>query len=150
MLRKLELTGPMHEVLISHCRARAIDFLSSGFDIASLDLLTQLGLQQFKVPSGEITNLPYLRHLGRLGKRVILSTGMATLGEIETAIDVLEAAGTQRDRITILHCNTDTIQMAIIKSPVRWAMIATHSASRLDTQTYAGLVPLPQLLWGQR
>lgn len=107
MLRRLELSAEMHGELIAHCAARNIKFLSTGFDIESIDLLAGLGLDTFKIPSGEITNLPYLRHVGRLGKNVILSTGMATLGEIEAAIDVLEQAGTPRADITVLHCTTE-------------------------------------------
>lgn len=107
MLRRLELTVEMHKELIAHCAARNIGFFSTGFDIDSIDLLVSLGQDHFKIPSGEITNLPYLRHTGHLGKAVILSTGMATLGEIEAALDVLEQAGTLRDRITVLHCNTE-------------------------------------------
>lgn len=107
MLRGLELTREMHHELIAHCQQRGIGFFSTAFDIASLDLLAELGASRFKVPSGEITNLPYLRHVGRFGKPLILSTGMSTLGEIEAALNVLEGAGTQRDRITVLHCNTE-------------------------------------------
>ena len=107
MLRRLELTEAMHHELIAHCAARNIGFFSTGFDIESVDLLLSLGQQHFKIPSGEITNLPYLRHIGRLGKAVILSTGMATLGDIEAAIDVLEQAGTPRANITVLHCTTE-------------------------------------------
>lgn len=107
MLRRLELTHEMHEALMVHCRDRGIGFFSTGFDIQSLDYLVSLGAELFKVPSGEITNLPYLRHIGGLGKPVILSIGMATLGEIEDALAVLEAAGTPRSRITVLHCNTE-------------------------------------------
>lgn len=107
MLRRLELTAEMHKELIAHCAARNIGFFSTGFDIESVDLLLRLGQDNFKIPSGEITNLPYLRHIGRLGKAVILSTGMATLGEIEAAIDVLEQAGTPRANITVLHCTTE-------------------------------------------
>lgn len=107
MLRRLELSRDMHEALMAHCKLRAIQFLSSAFDRDSIDLLAALGLECFKVPSGEITNLPYLRHLGRYGRQVILSTGMATLGEIETALEVFELAGTPRDHITVLHCNTE-------------------------------------------
>ena len=107
MIQRLELTRDMHEVLISHCKSRAIKFFSTGFDPESIDLLVDLGLDCFKIPSGEITNLPYLRHVGRFGKRVILSTGMATLGEIESALNVLEREGTPRGRITVLHCNTE-------------------------------------------
>lgn len=107
MLRRLELTAEMHIELIEHCATRNIGFFSTGFDIESIDLLVSLGQDHFKVPSGEITNLPYLRHIGRLGKAVILSTGMATMGEIEAAIEVLEQAGTARENITVLHCTTE-------------------------------------------
>ena len=107
MLHRLELTEAMHHQLIAHCATRNIGFFSTGFDIESVDLLVSLGQDRFKIPSGEITNLPYLRHIGRLCKTVILSTGMATMGEIESAIDVLERAGTPRGNITILHCTTE-------------------------------------------
>jgi N,N'-diacetyllegionaminate synthase len=107
MLRLLELTEEVHHELIAHCAARNIGFFSTGFDIEGVDLLLSLGQEHFKIPSGEITNLPYLRHIGQLGKAVILSTGMATLGDIEAAIDVLEQAGTARAQITVLHCTTE-------------------------------------------
>ena len=107
MLRRLELTPAMHKELIAHCASRNIGFFSTGFDIESVDLLVSLGQNQLKIPSGEITNLPYLRHIGQLGKPVILSTGMAILGEIEAAIDVLEQAGTSRANLTVLHCTTE-------------------------------------------
>src|SRR6185436_13636047 len=107
MLRRLELSEEMHRQLMAHCQARSIEFLSTGFDIESVDLLASLGQRQFKIPSGEITNLPYLRHIGQLGKPVILSTGMATLDEVEAAIEALERAGTQRSSMTILHCTTE-------------------------------------------
>jgi N,N'-diacetyllegionaminate synthase len=107
MLQRLELTEAMHHELIAHCSARKIGFFSTGFDIDSIDLLQSLGQEHFKIPSGEITNLPYLRHIGRLGNTTILSTGMATLGDIEAAIDVLEQAGTPRSKITVLHCTTE-------------------------------------------
>lgn len=107
MLKELELSPSMHEVLIAHCQAKNIGFFSTGFDIQSNDYLAALGAQLFKIPSGEITNLPYLRHVGGFGKPVILSTGMATLGEIEAALEALEAAGLQRANIRVLHCNTE-------------------------------------------
>ncbi|MGB6355822.1 MAG: N-acetylneuraminate synthase [Steroidobacteraceae bacterium] len=107
MLRRLELTRAMHTDLIAHCKSRDILFFSTGFDIESVGLLAELGLNRFKIPSGEITNMPYLRHIGGYGRPVILSSGMATLGEIEAAMEVLEAAGTPRAHITVLHCNTD-------------------------------------------
>lgn len=107
MLRQLELTHEMHEALTAHCRERGIGFFSTGLDVQSLDYLASLGAERFKVPSGEITNLPYLRHIGGFGKPVILSTGMATLGEIEDALEALESAGIPPTRITVLHCNTE-------------------------------------------
>lgn len=107
MLRHLELTVGMHHELIAHCTKRSIGFFSTGFDIESVDLLVNLGQDHFKIPSGEITNLPYLRHIGQLIKKVILSTGMATFGEIEAAIDALEHAGTPRANLTVLHCTTE-------------------------------------------
>jgi N,N'-diacetyllegionaminate synthase len=107
MLRRLELSPEMHRELIAHCAARGIGFLSTGFDIESVDLLISLGQERFKIPSGEITNLPYLRHVGGLGKTVILSSGMASLGDIEASIDVLERAGTARADLTVLHCTTE-------------------------------------------
>jgi N,N'-diacetyllegionaminate synthase len=107
MLKRLELTEAMHHELITYSASRHIGFFSTGFDIKSVDLLVRMGQEQFKIPSGEITNLPYLRHIGQFGKKIILSTGMATLGEIEAAIDVLENAGTPRSMLTVLHCTTE-------------------------------------------
>ena len=107
MIRKLELSREMHEELIAYCRLCDIEFFSTGFDTQSIDMLVELGLEQFKIPSGEITNLPYLRHVGQYGKSVIISTGMANLGEIEAALEVLETSGTPRNQITVLHCNTE-------------------------------------------
>jgi len=107
MLHRLELSAEMHKELMAHCAARSIRFFSTGFDVDSIDLLVDLGQDLFKIPSGEITNLPYLRHVGRLGKGVIMSTGMANMGEIEAAIEVLEQFGTPRAQITVLHCTTE-------------------------------------------
>jgi N,N'-diacetyllegionaminate synthase len=107
MLRRLELTPDMHDELIAHCRSKGIEFFSTGFDVDSVDLLVRLGLGSFKIPSGEITNLPYLRHVGGYGKPVLLSTGMASLGEIEAALMAIEQAGTPRSQITVLHCTTE-------------------------------------------
>jgi N,N'-diacetyllegionaminate synthase len=97
----------MHHELIAYCATRNIEFFSTGFDIESVNFLMGLGIRHFKIPSGEITNLPYLRHIGQFCKSVIISTGMATLGDIEAAIDVLEKAGTPRSLITVLHCTTE-------------------------------------------
>jgi len=107
MLSRLELSKKMHHELIAYCATRNIGFLSTGFDIESVDFLISLGINHFKIPSGEITNLPYLRHIGQFSKPVIISTGMSTLGDIEAAIDVLEQAGTKRSLITVLHCTTE-------------------------------------------
>jgi N,N'-diacetyllegionaminate synthase len=107
MIRRLELTHAMHEELIAHCRLRGITFFSTGFDQESVDMLAGFGFDRFKIPSGEITNLPYLRHVGGYRKPVILSTGMATVEEIGAALEVLAQAGTPRERITVLHCNTE-------------------------------------------
>jgi N,N'-diacetyllegionaminate synthase len=107
MLRRLELDAEMHKELIAHCALRKIGFFSTAFDIESIDLLVSLGQDHFKIPSGELTNLPYLRRIGSLGQAVILSTGMATLGDIEAALAALEQAGTPRAKITVLHCTTE-------------------------------------------
>jgi N,N'-diacetyllegionaminate synthase len=106
MLQKLELTEDMHRELIAHCDSLNIGFFSTGFDIGSLDMLVGLGQKLFKIPSGEITNLPYLRHIGQFAQTVILSTGMSTMDEIAAAIDILETSGTPRSKITVLHCTT--------------------------------------------
>jgi N-acetylneuraminate synthase len=108
MVRKLELTRENHLELIEECEKRGIGFFSTAFDKDSIDLLEELGaLKIVKIPSGELTNLPYLRYLTRHRKHVLLSTGMADLGEIEAAINVVEQAGTPRDEITVLHCTTE-------------------------------------------
>ena len=107
MLRRLELSDEMHQYLIEHCRRHGIRFFSTGFDVPSLDFLMGLGLDRVKIPSGEITNLPYLRRVAEHGKPVILSTGMASLGDIESALAVLEEGGVSREHITVLHCNTE-------------------------------------------
>ncbi len=107
MIKKLELDAAAHQTLIDYCKKKNIRFLSTPFDLESIDLLNELGLDIFKIPSGEITNMPYLRKIGSLKKEIILSTGMANLGEIEDALDVLTGAGTKLKDITILHCNTE-------------------------------------------
>ena len=107
MIKKLELSIDDHNKLYAYCNKIGILFLSSPFDLESIDLINDLGLDIFKVPSGEIINLPYLKKIGRLNKNVILSTGMSDLGEIEDALDVLTENGTDINRITVLHCNTE-------------------------------------------
>ena len=106
MIKNLELDANMHKELHAYCLEKGIIFLSTPFDHDSIDLLSNLGLQTFKIPSGEITNLPYLRHIGSLGKKVILSTGMATLQEVGDALTVLMESGSKKENITILHANT--------------------------------------------
>ena len=106
MIKKLELDISTHKELLTYCQEKGIMFLSTPFDHDSIDLLSDLGLQIFKIPSGEITNLPYLKHIGSLGKRVILSTGMSDLKEVEDALSILIDAGTSKTNITVLHANT--------------------------------------------
>ncbi len=106
MIKKLELDADTHKELIAYSKTKNIMFLSTPFDLDSVDLLDDLGLEIFKIPSGEITNLPYLRKIGSLNKEVILSTGMANMQEVEEAFKVLVNAGTQKENITILHANT--------------------------------------------
>ena len=106
MLKKLELDTNTHKKLINYCKKKDIVFLSTPFDHESIDLLNKLELQIFKIPSGEITNLIYLRHIGSLNKKVILSTGMSDLKEIGDAIKILTNAGTLKENITVLHANT--------------------------------------------
>ncbi|MES3032808.1 MAG: N-acetylneuraminate synthase [Gemmatimonadota bacterium] len=107
MLAALELDAQAHARIHKHCRTRGIEFLSTAFDDASLDLLLALDMARYKIPSGELTNLPMLRRLGALGKPLILSTGMATLGDIEAALQAVVAAGTTLADITVLQCTTD-------------------------------------------
>jgi N,N'-diacetyllegionaminate synthase len=107
MLKNLELSDEMQVQLISHCRSRGIQFLSTGFDIESVDFLLSLGQKLFKIPSGEITNLPLLRHVGGFGFPIILSTGMSTIQEIGEALAILESAGALRGQITVLHCTSE-------------------------------------------
>lgn len=107
MLKKLELDLDTHKKLMAHCRKCQIDFLSTPFDLTAIDMLSGIGLNTWKIPSGDITNLPYLKKIGALKQQVILSTGMADLGEIEDALGILEDAGTLRKNITVLHCNTE-------------------------------------------
>jgi N,N'-diacetyllegionaminate synthase len=107
MLARLELSHDMHKKIISHCNKQKIKFLSSAFDIESLDFLSKLGQSIFKIPSGEITNAPYLKHVGAIAKSIILSTGMSNLKEIKEAIKILESGGLSRKDITVLHCTSE-------------------------------------------
>jgi N,N'-diacetyllegionaminate synthase len=106
MIKKLELDLFAHKKLINHCKKKNIIFLSTPFDHESIEMLNELKLQIFKIPSGEINNLTYLRHIGSLNKKVILSTGMANMIEVEDALNILINSGTKKENITILHANT--------------------------------------------
>jgi N,N'-diacetyllegionaminate synthase len=105
MLKKLELSPDMHEQLLSYCKQKGIMFLSTPFDVDSLQYLVQCGIDIIKIPSGEITNYPYLREAGKTGKKVILSSGMSTLEEVRDAVKVLKENGSAD--IVVLHCNTE-------------------------------------------
>lgn len=107
MVKKLELDEKTHDELIAYAKSKNIEFLSTPFDLPSVDLLVEKGLKIIKIPSGEITNLPYLQKIGALGLKIILSTGMANLGEIEKALEILINKGTKKDNITVLHANTE-------------------------------------------
>jgi len=107
MVKKLELSKEMHIELINFSKKKNIKFLSTPFDHDSIELLRDLGLEIFKIPSGEITNLPYLRHIGKLNKKVIISTGMSDMNEIKNALDILVNSGTKKSNITVLHANTE-------------------------------------------
>lgn len=107
MLKKLELTEEQHRELFQYCQKKNIKFLSTAFDEESLDFLFHLGIDFFKIPSGEITNLPYLEKIATYGKPVVLSTGMADMNEIEEALSILEKCGLNKDQITVLHCHTE-------------------------------------------
>lgn len=107
MLRKLALSPEAHRELWAYCQERGIMFMSTPFDLESAKMLHQLGMQIFKIASGEIINLPLLRLIGSFKKNVILSTGMATLDEVRTALEVLVAMGILKDQITVLHCHTN-------------------------------------------
>lgn len=106
MIKKLELDINSHQELITYCDSKGIMFLSSAFDLDSINTLNNLGLEIFKIPSGEITNLPYLRMIGSLNKKVILSTGMSDINEIKDALEILTHEGTKKENITLLHTNT--------------------------------------------
>ena len=107
MLKRLELDEAMHIELIDYCQQKGITFLSTGFDEESVDMLDRLGVPFYKIPSGEITNKPYLQHIARKLKPVVISTGMADLNEIKEALDVLTGEGLDLSMITVLHCNTE-------------------------------------------
>lgn len=107
MLKKLELSHEDHLILIEYCNQKNIKFFSTAFDVDGVHYLDTLGLDRFKIPSGEMTNFPYLRAIAQKNKPIILSTGMGALGEIEETLAILLQYGAKREDITILHCNTE-------------------------------------------
>lgn len=107
MLKKLEFTPKQHQELIAHCQKKGIKFFSTAFDLISIDFLASLHLGLWKIPSGEITNYPYLKKIAQKKEPVILSTGMSTYSDIENALTVLTENGISLDQITVLHCNTE-------------------------------------------
>jgi N,N'-diacetyllegionaminate synthase len=107
MVKRLELDVDAHKELIHYCKKKGLMFLSTPFDIESIGLLNELEVEILKIPSGEITNLPYLRKIGSLNRNIIISTGMADLEEIGKALDILLESGTSKDNITVLHCNSE-------------------------------------------
>ena len=107
MLKKLELTREQHYEIVSYCKEKNISFFSTAFDIESLEFLKELGLSMVKIPSGEITNLPYLRKAAELFSEIIISTGMSTMNDIEQAVNVFLKAGHNQNNISIMHCNTE-------------------------------------------
>ena len=107
MLKKLELSHTDHKELIEYCKQKGIKFFSTAFDLESVDYLHSLNLGLWKIPSGEITNYPYLKKIAQFGEPVILSTGMCEMQDIEVAMKVLTDNGLSKDKISILHCNTE-------------------------------------------
>jgi len=107
MISRLELSPDDHRILMAEAERRGIEFLSSAFDLDSIDLLASLGLRTFKLPSGAVTDLPYLRAVASVADRIIMSTGMATLDEVADAIAALRAAGAAQTPMTLLHCTTE-------------------------------------------
>jgi N,N'-diacetyllegionaminate synthase len=106
MLERLQMSESMHIELINYCKAIKLEFLSTAFDLDSVDFLQKLGQTRFKIPSGEITNLPYLRHVAKVAHEIILSTGGSNLDEIESALEILYKNGQTNESITVLHCTT--------------------------------------------
>lgn len=106
MCKAIHLPLSDYARLKMECDAAGIGFVSTPFDLVSIDCLEPLGMDFWKIPSGEITNLPYLRKIGRMGQKIVMSTGMSSLAEVETAVRILEEAGTPRANIALLHCTT--------------------------------------------
>ena len=107
MVKKLELSFDDFLVIEKKCQELNIGFMSTGFDIPSIEFLDTLKPKFYKIPSGEITNKPYLEYVGNVAEKIILSTGMANIEEIKEAVNILEKSGVKKKNITILHCNTE-------------------------------------------
>ena len=107
MLKKLELSYDDHIQLIKHCNLLGLEFLTTAFDLKSLEIINSFDLKRIKVPSGEITNLPYLREIGKMKKQTIVSTGMSDLGDISNCLNVLTKNGTNIKKISVLHCTSE-------------------------------------------
>jgi len=107
MIKKIHLPLNAYKKIKVECEKLDIEFMSTAFDNVSLETLKKLNLKRNKIPSGEITNLPYLRHIGKMGKPIIMSTGMSTLDEVHNALNILIKSGAEKEQITILHCNTE-------------------------------------------
>jgi N,N'-diacetyllegionaminate synthase len=107
MLKNLELSHEQHAELIAYCSKKKISFFSTAFDLDSLFYLKELGMPMVKIPSGEITNLPYLLKAAELFSKVIISTGMATIEDIKNALNIFIKAGVKKENINVLHCNTE-------------------------------------------
>ena len=107
MLKKLELTPRQHEELIIYCKQKGVRFLSTAFDLESIEYLHSLSLGVWKIPSGEITNYPYLKKIAQYGEPIIMSTGMCSMGDVEQALNVLLKNGLTKEQISLLHCNTE-------------------------------------------
>lgn len=131
MCRAIHLPLSAYAELAELCRREGIGFMSTPFDLVSIDCLAPLGMEYWKIPSGEITNLPYLRKIGARGEKVIMSTGMATLAEVAQAVDILEAAGTPRSNIWLLHCTT--------QYPAPYASVNLRAMAALGTLGCAGV-----------
>lgn len=130
MIKRIHLPLDSYHELKKECNKYDIEFMSTAFDDVSLKTLRRLSLKRYKIPSGEITNLPYLREIGRIGKPLIMSTGMANMGEIKFALRALLDAGAKKKNITILHCNTD--YPTIVKDVNLQAMISIHNEFKVN------------------
>lgn len=107
MLKKLEIDEEAHLILQNYCKVRNIKFLSTAFDLDSIYLLQKLDIDLFKIPSGEITNYPYIQKIGLQNKPIIISSGMSTLEDIQAALETLIEVGVDKNNVTILHCSTE-------------------------------------------